>query len=100
MITKASIQEKLQNKYSLHDVQISQDNRVTDLSCLILTDAITAEKVLNERGYTMAGVCFDVPLSISLAMNGACLLIVKDVATGNLYWLSCFDYIIKNWTEG
>ena len=100
MTPKASIQEKLRNEYSAHDVQISQDNRVADLSCLILTDIVTAEKVLNERGYAMAGICSDVPVAVSLGMNEACLLIVKDVATGNLHWLSCFDYIIENWLEG
>ena len=99
MITKTSVQEKLKNTYSPCEVQISPENRLTNLSYLTLNDVLTAERVLNKHGYTISGICSNIPTAISLGMNGACLLVIKDISTGNLHWLSCFDYIIENWLE-
>lgn len=100
MTSKTVVQANLKNQYSSCDIRISPDNRVEDLSCLVLTNVTLTEKVLNIMGYTIIGICSDVPTAISLGMNDVRLLIVKSTKTGELYWLSCFDYIIENWLEG
>ena len=99
MTSKNSLQEKLTHEYTYADLHLSQDNKMNDMSCLTCTDIEKAEKALNEKGYTIAGLCTDVPLSVSTGLNGYCVLVITNMLNQELYWLPCFDCVINNWLE-
>lgn len=99
MIRKEELKKKLEKVFRLSDIAVECDNEVRDNTCLVKEKIEDAEKCLRKRGFTMVGVCYDIPTSLNLGLHDCCLLIVEDVKTGKLHWLHCFKCVINMWLE-
>ena len=92
-----TLKQKLQTEWSLVDLNIGQNNHVLDNNCLINKNVVQAEETLNKLGFTIAGVCYDVPLCISLGLKNSCLLVLKSLDNEDVYWMHCVTSVVENW---
>ena len=64
---------------------------------MLIGDIEEAEREFNKCGYSIAGICYDAPLVVSLALNDFRILILKEEKSGEMYWVNFSRSTEENW---